>query len=607
MGQYFPSTIKRFQDQSTVGNNMMPSSDYSIGGFDSNTGAYSDPTYMGFRVLFQTASNMSESELHYDYDSLPQGLLLNPKNAYSTQNYFYRLRDTKDQLYINRFREGLFKIDKDMPWYIQSITGLDEIYKIDPENNYRAKDKTITLTFLEDVKLQMTYLFDLYRKSIWDAKYMRWKVPENMRKFGMEVYLIDIRNFQSFNPVAGTDGSHDWDWFDPTRPMRAVDTLRGELKGALSSMKSKLMAGGANGKLNEKFYYDSTESRNSNLRHSADAFLPVLKLELEDCEFNLIQDGLSGFGDISNTVAGDPREVSLTINIGNVREVNQYSLFDVILDDNGSMYDDLLQITKDMYKIAKDTDPDTDPVNPAQTSAPNPLLEKIKNRALQEIIGRLSDKAKEYINPFLLGNIYGLSPTDLQNSIDNLLKKNEGETSLRKNIDLEGTGKTHVNNMTDNIDREGIEPNDSITDNIDLEGINPNNNIPTNIDFADPYDGADKPSPKNIYDGENPPDPNKPTSRNIELNETLTNETVLNNIELEGTELNKNVPNSNINYENNEIGTGKPSPKNIIDELERRKLERSKEKPSENNLYDNETSKPNKPSPRNINFNGPSS
>lgn len=512
MGQFFPTTIRRFHDQSNVGNRMMDPdvrSTYTFGGWDSMDGAYSDPTYLGFRVLFQTASNIAQSELHYDYDSLPQGLLLNSHNAYSTQNYFYRMNAHKEQWMVEQFREGLFKVDKEMPWYIQSITGLDELYQMDPENNFRGNEKKITITFLEDVKMQMTYLFDLYRKSVWDPKYMRWKVPENMRKFGMEVYIVDIRNFQSTNASTGSDSLHNWDWFDPTRPMRAVDTMRGELKGALASVKSKILKGGGyKHELNEDQYYDPSNTRTAIERLPADDFLPILKLELDDCEFNLVQDGLGGFGDISNTVGADPREVSLDISIGNIREINQYTLFEIVLDDYGSMYDDLPTVSNEMYKVAKDMSKD-DPVKTLiNRQRKNPLLEKIKARALQEVVGRVGDKAKEFLNPFLLGNIYGLSPMDIRNTIDNVMKNDpDSKKSMPTNIGLKSY--ELPTKKPDKVDLESNYKKGKINDNIDLEGKRGTGRMPDNIDF-DEEDGIgynpaekrkslkEKPAPPNI-------------------------------------------------------------------------------------------------------------
>jgi hypothetical protein len=409
------------------------------------------------------------------------------------------MSDKKHQFYIQQFRDALFKVDRDLPWYIQSISGLDELYKIDVENNYRGVDKKITLTFLEDVKLQMTYIFDLYRKSVWDAKYMRWKVPENMRKFGMEIYIVDIRNFQTKTIPGSSDASTSWDWFDPTRPLRAVDTLRGNLKGAIADIKTKVMSGSGN-ELNDDLYYDPSNTRAEIERLPADDFLPILKLELDDCEFELVQDGLSGFDDISNTVGGEPREVSLTINIGNIREVNQYSLFNIVLDDHGSMYEDLLQTTKDMYKVAKDMSDKDKPKKLLERQRKNPLLEKIKNRALQETIGRLSDKAKQFINPFLLGNIYGVSPTDVQNTIDNVLNNNNDNNSSTtgKNIHLDSVATPHTDTMPENIDFKEPAVDETQAQNIDFEDSNTHAKIRKNIELDESYTKHPI-NPKNIW------------------------------------------------------------------------------------------------------------
>lgn len=490
MANFFPKTLKRFMQQSDVGSGMMPGLAYDATfntGFESNSGAYSDPTYLGFKVHFKTAKNEALGGQDFeDFDTIPQGLLLHDQNRNSIQNYFKRIREPKKVDLTKRFRDGIFKIDTDLPWYIQSISGLDDLYKVDTHNNFRGSGKQISLTFLEDVKLQMTYLFDLYRKAVYDTEYMRWSAPQNMRTFSMDIYVVDIRNFQAINPSQVTDPNRAWQWFDPTRPQRAIDTLRGQLKGTIASVKQRLTTPnyGPEGTITNDPSNTSTPAE----RLPADDFLPILKFELEECEFNLIEDGLSGMDTMSNTVGENERNVELTINVGKIREVNQYTLFDIVLDDYMRTFKPI-QVSGDLYQVAKDTDPGTDPGRTLiNRQRKNPLLQKLKDRALQEVIGRVSGKFNELLNPLLLGNIYGLSPTDLQNTIENLLKNNKSEVlklaGLTTGLEEPGEpGEPQPLNIGFDGDKK---PKKVITPNIGLDGDGGGGVVsPKNIDFEE--------------------------------------------------------------------------------------------------------------------------
>ena len=65
----------------------------------------------------------------------------------------------------------------------------------------KGAEKKIDIETLESLDMSVTYLADLYRKTVYDHKYMREILPENLRWFDMDVYVAEFRNIQITKPV----------------------------------------------------------------------------------------------------------------------------------------------------------------------------------------------------------------------------------------------------------------------------------------------------------------------------------------------------------------------------------------------------------------------
>ena len=168
--------------------------------------ANDDPTYLGFWVYLQPELAVSEANNNNNLDYLPQGLLI-PDNistseqaqqqqADSVVGYLRRRNEYYRAKMMEEFQNGFVKIFKKAPWMIQKISGVEALWKINPANNFRGKDVVITFECLESIDLKMTYLLDLYRKSIWDATYHRWAVPDCQRYFTMDIVIAEVRTMQ---------------------------------------------------------------------------------------------------------------------------------------------------------------------------------------------------------------------------------------------------------------------------------------------------------------------------------------------------------------------------------------------------------------------------
>lgn len=152
---------------------------------------YNDPTYLGFVFLFDWSTIQTSG--------VPNSPLLNRTATVGTAySYLLRIGEKLRAAYLLQFIELLESINYNTPWYWQSFEGGEELWKYKKFNDpyVGGDDSVITIECLESIDLKMTLLMDLYRKAVYDQTYKRIIVPENLRKFEMEIHVQEIRKFQ---------------------------------------------------------------------------------------------------------------------------------------------------------------------------------------------------------------------------------------------------------------------------------------------------------------------------------------------------------------------------------------------------------------------------
>ena len=147
---------------------------------------YQDPTYLSFALLFDW----------YNPEESP--LLAGPAESFleklgeSDSYYQDRLEDLKN------FKDALKKINTELPWYWQSLKGLDRIQKYDPLNAYfGGDDAKIEIETLESLNLPITGLMHLYKRAAFDERKWTWIIPANLRKFKIYIYVTEVRSIQT--------------------------------------------------------------------------------------------------------------------------------------------------------------------------------------------------------------------------------------------------------------------------------------------------------------------------------------------------------------------------------------------------------------------------
>jgi len=170
-------------------------------------GKYNDPTYLGFKLMF----DWDNSELFkggITTNPAAAGMLVSayPKN--SALGYLKSIGETVRVRYLSNFIKQLHYINQNMPWYFQTITGLDEMwasYTNWQSNYYGGEGARITLGTLESVDLKISGMIELIRSALHDPAYSRIVIPSNLRSFIVRIYIQEIRNFHSKQDYPGID------------------------------------------------------------------------------------------------------------------------------------------------------------------------------------------------------------------------------------------------------------------------------------------------------------------------------------------------------------------------------------------------------------------
>jgi hypothetical protein len=158
-------------------------------GLQSNYGKYNDPTYLGFVLMFND-NDVNKSPLLVRDD--------NGEQIGSALNYLKSIGDSQRFEYLKAFQKLLFDTNYWMPWFWQTIGGVDTIWDYkNLKDPYKGGDSSIlTIDTLESVDMRVTAMMDLYRRSCFDYNNRREILPDNLRMFEVTIFIQEIRNIQ---------------------------------------------------------------------------------------------------------------------------------------------------------------------------------------------------------------------------------------------------------------------------------------------------------------------------------------------------------------------------------------------------------------------------
>jgi hypothetical protein len=267
---------------------------------------YQDPTYLGFLLLFQwdDVKTVSDTTATSTPDAIISSPLFDPSGA---EAYLKRLAIVNKK-YENKlkaltaFKTGLQNINLNMPWYWQSMSGLDKLQAYDTNEPYIGKDgNEIAIGCLESINLAITGLMRNYREAVFDEESWSYVLPPNLRKFSVKIYVADIRPL--FN--------------------EAVDTQTQPSTTQLGNV--------SNFNVDPNAESENLQPKDVDIDLVGSNKKPYLAFQLTNCEWN-IQTGVTSFTDLKN----DAPEVASQIIAFNYERLTKVEMIAMnsIIDDS---------------------------------------------------------------------------------------------------------------------------------------------------------------------------------------------------------------------------------------------------------------------------------
>ena len=477
-----------------------------LSGFKLNDqGKNEDPTYLGFSMDFvfedgPGGETSSDPGLDLDYGTPISPLFregnYSPTNGanifgqsqyssrtgqvmfYSAQKYLENReqienfgRKGKRSQMLKQFKILLRDITKNQPWFFQSISGLDALYKVarpgfqdqgSTEEFNPSRAATIEVKTLESLNLRITALADLYNHATFDYINMRETIPRNLRRFRMNIYVTDLRNFFKTNRLINSSTTLSTIANTANLLGSGINPGNNLANSSLSSSGDFPAYDGANSGIGGIFKTGSDILRTEGAanQQNQSGIKPIIVIQCSNCEFDFTESSPIS-GDINaGTDAGTPLEQAFKIHVGRVKIRTQYP--NIRLDKKPLVIsDDVFTEKSSVQNYPRDPSGRTlFGVNLGDNPLISDLLETSSN-ALTNFIGNsvnsLYDKTVNSIlgdlnesDQNILGNIYSYNPSQVLNA-ENLSLQSvidfSNQKSQRRDFQ-ESTGNKSMNPQT---------------------------------------------------------------------------------------------------------------------------------------------------------------
>ena len=327
--------------------------------------------------------------------------------AYMSAQEFLYQRSTRRRDMLNAFRNGFLYINKNCPYYFQSLSGLDQLLKVDKKNVHKGGGKpqrmgTLTIDCLESIDMRIFALSELYRKGIYDYTYHRSMLPENLRKFRMWLVITEIRNIQLSNTIG-----------DVLSPFSIPSVAN--IANSLDSFNSQTG-------LLDKLQGDNQKSTNTeklppnNPQFGTDELGPyAFVYQFDQCEFDF-DDSYPSYSSIDNKGSG-PVTNKFKIHVGRVKDYKiQFNQLADIIGKNDNVKQMVINDT--WGGIAGKSDAEYREYDYVGTQGiadlvmdennPGDFFKEMASNFITNTVADLKNIGVSKLENALLGNIYGL-------------------------------------------------------------------------------------------------------------------------------------------------------------------------------------------------------
>lgn len=414
--------------------------------FDSR---YDEPTYLTVRIDFfpENIIRNDTTPINIDlqcndiktYDAMPCPLL-DRTSVYSTYKYLVQnLGDIHRAELLENLIRGLIDLSRECPYYIKSLSGLNEIITVDPKRGSRIDNsKIITIKCMEGLDLRMLSLLNMYKKIAWDDVYQRWILPDMMRFFKMRIYVTEFRIFHKSTALSDKYSFSEHDIGERKTNFLSNLNTTNTIKNIASQI------GGIIGKPTEIL-----EKGWRLVNHYVNENLPTLCFECDMCEFD-ISDIFSQLNELS---ISNPKEkmlddIEIKIKVGNIREYHSFPLFkytsyeDTTDYDNENEEDDIMD-TYNETNNKWDYEHDDIVLDVEDKKAPNEVLYNRTGIIYNGLLDNYNVPT-EFISRETTSSTPGLLSNVLKNTVEKGLAWADNHVNDKINNFMNNTGKSGI-------------------------------------------------------------------------------------------------------------------------------------------------------------------
>jgi hypothetical protein len=408
---------------------------------------------------------------------------------------------------LNSFISILKKVNTEMPWFFQSVTGLELARQFNDEEPWRGVDKPkIEIECLEEnIELTATKLMSLYRNIVWDDKRNIRIMPTNISKFTMDIYVTEVRTFQenTASPLLGSN-----------RGTTAYSNLSNQSQDSRNVDKVY-----AQGFLDDNY---------TNI--AVGKTKPVFAIRLKHCEFDM-NSGQEAFAELSKNPEYKKPKIGIYYKVAETLWENggPNLPLDKKLKETEIITNETPNITRNPFDVNDDTPKLAQAlVNMGKDAADKAInsvggaLARLKNMTrlttgnsvignahgisltgfAENIVGNvIPSTGSSSLGSLFLGNIYGINTTTTIGEAINIASINAlGGLAALTGATTQATGDISPQNIYDNLNVGGglVQPANISPANI-YEGLNTSDSTPDGGNFDNVY--GDTPAVDSTPDG----------------------------------------------------------------------------------------------------------
>jgi hypothetical protein len=404
---------------------------------------------------------------------------------------------------LNSFISILKKVNTEMPWFFQSVTGLEIARQFNDEEPWRGVDKPkIEIECLEEnIELTATKLMSLYRNIVWDDKRNIRIMPTNVSKFTMDIYVTEVRTFQenTGSPLLGSNrGTTSYsNLSNQSQDSRNVDKVYAQ--GFLDDNYTNIVVGKTK---------------------------PVFAIRLKHCEFDM-NSGQEAFAELSKNPEYKKPKIGIYYKVAETLWENggpnlpldlKLKETEIITNETPDILrnpfdpnDDTPKIAQALVNMGKDAaDKAINSVggaiarlrNMTRLTTGNSVIGNAHGVSFTGLAGNLVDRATDGIGGLFLGNIYGINTTTTLRDAINIASINAlgGLAALAGAATTQAASGIEPQNIYGNLNVGGglVQPANISPANI-YEGLNPSDSTPDGGNFDNVY--GDTPAIDSTPDG----------------------------------------------------------------------------------------------------------